>query len=218
MENIKIEVIAEECFENFTIRSFFQDFEKDMVVDKKIRCKMHDIVHDFAQSITKNECFEIHGDKKIVIDCKSACHLHLKISKEMQCLEPVCRAKILRTLFLLSHEEDYDFNMLLFNSFQHFRFLRILILDCPIKKLLDTVENLIHLRCLFLSKDVCIEELLETVCNLCKLQTLSIKNVHNFKNILDFKKLPQGMSKLINLRHLNLRHLRFSISKDYLGI
>ena len=34
-----------------------------------------------------------------------------------------------------------------------------------------------------------------------------------FKNIPDFKKLPQGMSKLINLRHL-----RFSISRYYLGI
>ena len=53
MEDIKIEVMAEECFENLAISSFFQDFEKDMVVDKIIRCKMHDIVHDFAQSITK---------------------------------------------------------------------------------------------------------------------------------------------------------------------
>uniref|UniRef100_A0A2N9G917 NB-ARC domain-containing protein n=1 Tax=Fagus sylvatica TaxID=28930 RepID=A0A2N9G917_FAGSY len=44
-----MEIIAREYFENLAIRSFFQDFEKDED-DGQIRgCKMHDIVHDFAQ-------------------------------------------------------------------------------------------------------------------------------------------------------------------------
>ena len=43
---------------------------------------MHDIVHDFAQLMAKNDSFEIDGDKKLEIDCRSARHLHLKISKE----------------------------------------------------------------------------------------------------------------------------------------
>ena len=47
---------------------------------------MHDIVHDFAQFMTKNEYFEIDGDKKLERDCESAPHLHLKFSEEMQCL------------------------------------------------------------------------------------------------------------------------------------
>uniref|UniRef100_A0A2N9G8R2 NB-ARC domain-containing protein n=1 Tax=Fagus sylvatica TaxID=28930 RepID=A0A2N9G8R2_FAGSY len=45
-----MEIIAREYFENLAIRSFFQDFEKDED-DGQIRgCKMHDIVHDFAQT------------------------------------------------------------------------------------------------------------------------------------------------------------------------
>ncbi|KAL4597832.1 hypothetical protein ACB092_11G016900 [Castanea dentata] len=194
--NMEMEVIAEEYFEKLAMRSFFQDFKRDEDSDGKIiGCKMHDIVHDFAQLMTKNETFETDGDKK-EIDFQSARHLHLKISKEMQFLESIYRAKNLRTLFLLSRERDYEFEMLLSNSFCHFKYLRTLILDCPIKKLPNAVESLIHLRCLFISKNVEIVELPETFCNLCNLQTLNIEN-HSY-----FKKLPQGMSKQINLRHL----------------
>ena len=199
--NMELEDIAEEYFEKLAMRSFFQDFWNDEDNDDKIEsCKMHDIVHDFAQFMSKNESFEIDGDKKLEVHCQSARHLHLKISKEMQCLESIYHAKSLRTLFLLSHDMDYEFLMLLSNSFHHFKCLRTLILDCPIKKLPDTVENLILLRCLFISENVKIEELPETFCNLCNLQTLKIENGC-------FKKLPQGMSKQINLRHLILNDL-----------
>ncbi|XP_030966986.1 putative disease resistance protein RGA3 [Quercus lobata] len=193
--NMEMEDMAEAYFEKLALRSFFQDFKTDEDNDGKIiGCK----VHDFAQYMTKNESFEIHGDKKLEINCQSARHLHLEISKEMQHLESIYHAKSLRTLFLLSHERDYEFEMLLSNLFHHFKCLRTLILDCPIKKLPDAVKNLIHLRCLFISKNVEIEELPETFCNQCNLQTLKIEN-HSY-----LKKLPQGMGKQINLRHLIL--------------
>uniref|UniRef100_A0A7N2LL13 Disease resistance protein RGA3 n=1 Tax=Quercus lobata TaxID=97700 RepID=A0A7N2LL13_QUELO len=187
--NMEMEVIAEEYFEKLAMRSFFQDFERHENSDGKIiSCKMHDIVHDFAQLMAKNDSFEIDGDKKLERDWQSAHHLHLKISKEMQCLEFIYRAINLRTLFLLSHERDYEFEMLLSNSFHHFRCLRTLILDCPIEKLPDAVENLIHLRCLHMSENVYIKELPETLCNLYNLQTLYIENSYGLK------KLPRGMS------------------------
>ena len=37
---------------------------------------MHDIVHDFAQLMAKNDSFEIDGDKKLERDWQSAHHLH----------------------------------------------------------------------------------------------------------------------------------------------
>ena len=45
----------------------------------------------------------------------------------------------------------------------------------------------------------CGDALPETICNLCNLQILNIE-IESDK----FQKLPQGMSKLINLRHFNL--------------
>ena len=195
--NMEMEVIAEEYFEKLVMHSFFQDFKKDDDSDGKIiGCKMHDIMHDFAQFMTKNESFEIDGDKKLEIDCQSARHLRLKISEERQCLESIYCAKTLHTLFLLSHEREYRLEMLLSNSFPHFKCLRTLILDCPIKKLPDALKNLIHLRCFHMFENVKIEEFPETMCNLHNLQTLIIEN------IMFFKKLPKEMSKLINLRHL----------------
>uniref|UniRef100_A0A2N9GYY9 AAA+ ATPase domain-containing protein n=1 Tax=Fagus sylvatica TaxID=28930 RepID=A0A2N9GYY9_FAGSY len=66
--NFEMEIIGEEYFEKLVMHSFFQDFEKDDDDDKIIRCKMHDIVHDFAHSMTTNECFTIDSAKELGID------------------------------------------------------------------------------------------------------------------------------------------------------
>ena len=106
---------------------------------------MHDIVHDFALSMITNEFIAIDGDKELEIDYKSVHLLHLKLSKEILFPVSIYHAKNIRTLFLLFDEIDYNFNMLISNLFQIFRCLRTLILDCPIKKIPDVVENFIHL-------------------------------------------------------------------------
>ena len=71
-------------------------------------------------------------------------------------------------------------------------------------KLPDAIGNLLHLRYLkihYYSED----RLPETICNLCNLQILNIAmNSH-----IGLKKLPQGMSKLINLKHLFLEEKYF---------
>ncbi|KAM3749881.1 hypothetical protein ACB098_05G219400 [Castanea mollissima] len=200
-ENTKMEDIVEECFEKLAMCSFFQDFKKDTNDDRIISCKMHDIVHDFAQLMTKYECFRIEGDEEVQTNFKRARQLSLIVKETFP--ESVYEAKNLRTLFLhtpslLSDERYYEFNLPLSDSCDHFRCLRTLILNCPFKKLPNEVEKLIHLRYLHLSWIVEIEELPETLCNLCNLQTLRIDNTFSFK------KFPQAMGKLINLRHLRL--------------
>ncbi|XP_034695284.1 putative disease resistance protein RGA3 [Vitis riparia] len=57
----EMEAVGREYFENLAARSFFQDFEKD-VKGNIISCKMHDIVHDFAQFLTNNECLIVEDD------------------------------------------------------------------------------------------------------------------------------------------------------------
>ncbi|KAL6335491.1 hypothetical protein AAG906_029734 [Vitis piasezkii] len=53
-------------FEDLVSRSLFQDFRRDDE-GNIISCKMHDIVHDLAQYLTKNECFilEIDDEKEV---------------------------------------------------------------------------------------------------------------------------------------------------------
>ncbi|KAL0006429.1 hypothetical protein SO802_013990 [Lithocarpus litseifolius] len=213
-ENTEMEVIAREYFENLAIRSFFQDFKKEEHDDRIMRCKMHDIVHDFAQLLTKNECFIVNSDRMQGSNYKNARHLQLKIPKNAQFPESIYGANNLRTL-IFEFQGDYNLPTL----FQHFRCLRALTLNCEydfrfnatsymFKELPDVVENFIHLRYLNLV-NYCGDGLPETIYNLCNLQILNIQIGGE-----EFRKLPQGMNeceainaqlkKKINLHTLKL--------------
>ncbi|KAK4590801.1 hypothetical protein RGQ29_021117 [Quercus rubra] len=195
--NPDIETVGENYFQILVMRSFFQDFEKGNDDDKIVKCKMHDIVHDFAQLMTSKECFTICGNKESGINYKNARHLRIELIEKTQFPMSIYNAKNVRTLF---------FNMWWtvvcpFNFFQHLTCLRALTLESyDIEILPNEVEKLIHLRLLDLTKCYYIKELPESMCNLFNLQTL---NIAGSKRIT---KLPQGMGKLIKLRHLLIGH------------
>ncbi|XP_050273498.1 putative disease resistance protein RGA3 [Quercus robur] len=194
--NMEMEIIAREYFENLAIRSFFQDFVKEEDDDKIKYCKMHDIVHDFVQLMSKNECFTINSDISLGVDYKNARHLQLELLKNAKFPESIYSAKTLRTL-IFELQGSYNLSTLS----QHFRCLRVLTLcyEYPsmLRELPNAVGNFIHLRYLYLV-NYCGDALPETICNLCNLQILHIDLVGGFQ------KLPQGMDKLINLRHFKL--------------
>jgi hypothetical protein len=191
--NFEMEIIGEEYFEKLVMHSFFQDFEKDDDDDKIIRCKMHDIVHDFAQSMTTNECFTIDSAKELRIDGKSAHHINLTLMEEAQFPASIYNAKNLRTLFYKSR------GIVPLNFFQHLACLRTLtLIGNSFEILPNEVEKLIYLRFLKIFRNWKIRELPETICNLCNLQTLDVSRCGLLKN------LPRKMGKLINLRHLIL--------------
>nr|XP_023890800.1 putative disease resistance protein RGA3 [Quercus suber] len=192
--NMKMEDIAEEYFEKLATRSFFQDFEKDENDGRIKSCKMHDIVHDFAQKMTEDVCFTIKGDKKVEKDFKRARQLSLMVEETFP--EFVYEAKNLRFLYLYFMPSQ----MVQSKLFNYLTCLRTLHLKgWYILELSNEVEKLIHLRYLKLS-DLAIEELPESICNLCNLLSLDVSDYR----ILE--KLPQGIGKLINLRHLLLKN------------
>ncbi|KAL4636649.1 hypothetical protein ACB092_03G024100 [Castanea dentata] len=213
-KNVEIEIIARDYFENLAIRSFFQDFERDENNGKIKNCKMHDIVHGFAQLMSKDVCFTVNSNARLETNYKTAHHLELEIPKEARFPESIYSAKNLRT-FILVDRSDYMLSIL----FLHFRCLRILTLDFKssgiVRNLPNAVENFIHLRYLKLVK-YCGDALPETICNLCNLQILNIITDGN-----RLQKLPQGMSKLINLRHFflkgNLRHFHLDFC-DFMNV
>ncbi|XP_065638740.1 putative disease resistance protein RGA3 [Quercus suber] len=191
-QNMKMEDIAEKYFKKLAMRSFFQDFEEDKIDGRIKSCKMHDIVHDFAQKMTKDVCFTIKGDEEVEEDFKRARQLSLMVEETF--LEFVYEAKNLRFLYLYFMSSQIVQSKL----FNHLTCLRTLHLKGRyILELSNEVEKLIHLRYLKLS-DLMIEKLPESICNLCNLQSLDVSECW------DLKKLPQGIGKLINLRHLLL--------------
>ncbi|XP_044497257.1 putative disease resistance protein RGA3 [Mangifera indica] len=199
----EMEIIGQECFDHLASRSFFQEFQKDE--DKRIiSCKMHDIVHDFAQFLSKGEYFtvEINKDSKEPVISSSnekARHSMLKLNSGATFPISICSLKSLRSL-LIGCDKYLVPNDVLPNLIGELTCLRALDLSPRygisnlITEIPKEVKKLIHLKYLNLSR-LDVKKLPETLCELYNLQTLDITLCSRLKE------LPQGMGKLINLRH-----------------
>ncbi|KAK9929829.1 hypothetical protein M0R45_026907 [Rubus argutus] len=184
-------------FESLVTRSFFQDFVKDYK-GNIIGCKMHDIVHDFVQFLTRKECMiaeVVEGaNQRIELACDMVRHLTL-VTPVGPFAFPTSfnNCKNLRTLTIL----DSRMTTISPSSILQMKCLRTLNLSGNIlKELPRELGELIHLRYMDLSSSKALKELPDAVCDLFNLQTL----------VLDWcrklEKLPKAMGKLINLRHL----------------
>ena len=154
--NIKLEIVGEGYFKNLAMHCFFQDFDKDVNDGKIIRCKMHDIVHDLAQFMTRNECFSVvvDGDQGLGLDCKNAHHLLLTVTQDIHVT--LYNSKNMCT-FLVG-----DSNIVVSNSLNLTCVRELCLKCCSIKELPNEVGNLIHLRYFNLSHST-LEELPETI-------------------------------------------------------
>ncbi|WJZ94950.1 hypothetical protein VitviT2T_013756 [Vitis vinifera] len=97
----EMEMVGRTYFEYLAARSFFQDFKKDDD-GNIIGCKMHDIVHDFAQFLTQNECFivEVDNQKKGSMDLffQKIRHATLVVRESTANFASTCNMKNLHTL------------------------------------------------------------------------------------------------------------------------
>ncbi|KAJ9190273.1 hypothetical protein P3X46_001493 [Hevea brasiliensis] len=189
-----MEMVGEEYFQNLVVRSFFQDFDK--CDDEILACKMHDIVHDFAQFLTQNECFSMEVNGFLVpsmyFSGKEPRHSMVVLAENAVLPGSLGSLKKLRTLLIESHGQS-EIRAAPPDLLNQLTCLRSLDLsNCGIGEIPPEIGKLIHLRFLDLSANELVE-LPETVCELYNLQSL---DVH--WNLLT---LPPGIGKLINLRH-----------------
>ncbi|XP_034680294.1 putative disease resistance protein RGA4 isoform X2 [Vitis riparia] len=212
IESIEMEKTGGDYFEDLVSRSLFQDFDRDDE-GNIISCKMHDIVHDLAQSLTKNECFILEIDEenevRMASSFQKARHATCLISTEsVGFASTIHNLKYLHTL-LAAGWVNSDTARLPPNLFKHLVCLRALDLTWHrlIVELPRNLGKLIHLRYLNLSRNRSLKELPETICDLYNLQTL---NVCSCRMLFE---LPQGMRKLINLRHLEFEDTSLSLPK-----
>ncbi|XP_031281020.1 putative disease resistance protein RGA3 [Pistacia vera] len=204
--NMDMERVGEEYFNDLVTRSLFQDFETDS--DGNILfCKMHDLVHEFACFIRKNELLilevnALEGPDRDLSDRKFY-HSTLILGVEAPFPLSICSSmKSLRSLLILYGVTNYqsmnEIMPRLFGELTRLRALDVsgniwyenMVLDIP-----KEIGRLIHLRYLNLSS-LKIKELPEVLCELYNLQTLELRGC------ADLKSLPQGLGKLTNLRHL----------------
>lgn len=199
------EAVGMKNFDELLWRSFF---EKVPVCDKSQveKYTMPSLMYDLARSISEYEFQGLDSDFSRSqpesnhydqVRYASVQHRENKPSVKLECIEMYPN---LRTLKVCNEwgERIVPLHPIKARFFSKNTNLRVLDLsNTNLKCVLDSIAELIHLRYLGLSNTE-IRTLPEKICDLFNLQTLELKGC------LKLEGLPQGIRKLINLRHLNL--------------
>ncbi|XP_062023862.1 putative disease resistance protein RGA3 [Rosa rugosa] len=205
--NKEMKKVGHTVFDNLVLRSFFQDLEDDVIDKTTMHCKMHDIVHDFVQFLTKNECFMMEAkDDNDEIESVPANNIVEQVNDKLRHFTLMFapygpfpssvsfdHCKNLRSLATF----ESKITVIDSNLVSQLKCLRTLNLSHnDLKEVPKEIGELIHLRYLDLTENRSLEELPNTLGNLCNLQTLRLLSCHKLR------KLPETMGKLVSLKHL----------------
>ncbi|XP_068344287.1 putative disease resistance protein RGA3 [Pyrus communis] len=197
-----LEDVGYEYFLELAWRSFFQEVTYD-VFGMISSCKMHDLMHDLAKSVSGME-ITIVVEKEDNFSEKLR-HVSFDYSIGQLLIEKIptslLRAHKLRTFvyvdeYWLFFHDDGSIKSFCNAIASNFKSLRILILYAlGIRALPNSIRKLRHLRYLDLRRNP-IERLPKWIVRLQNLQTLNL----SYCDML--VELPRDINKLFNLRHL----------------
>ena len=191
--NKSFEEIGELYFKQLWSRSFFQDVE--YYSDGDYTFSMHDLIHDLAQLMSKNECSIITSPTEIVLERVRHLSITCSCDEGLACLDKLKSVHTIITsrgshLSSPSFIEKYIFK---------FKFLRVLDLSSSSFEVLPSdIGRMKHLRYLDLSSNEKIRELPSSICKLQSLQSLLLFGCTNLKG------LPSDINCLISLRVLEI--------------
>ncbi|KAM5569240.1 hypothetical protein ABKV19_016645 [Rosa sericea] len=215
-QEIAMEDIGNKYYETLLENSLFQDATEDEDEDVVIitRCKMHDLVHDLANEVSKCESltpdFTHEKDDHDVL-IRHVARIHTPTLEEMSKRSisklrslfsngPVSNTifpkfRVLRVLSfchpkLLDQERENQESLNSRDFLNHMRYLDFCI--TKIEALLKSIGKLKHLKYLDLS-DIKIEALPKSIGKLYNLQTLRLP--------WNLRECPKEIQNLINLRH-----------------
>ncbi|KAJ4964941.1 hypothetical protein NE237_016790 [Protea cynaroides] len=199
-DNMLMEDVGDEYFSSLVWSSFFQDVEEDSY-GEVTTCKMHDLVHDLTKSIIGNECMIVHDFDKV--EPKEETRYLSLIGGMETTPKTFFTMKKVRTHLCLDRTyrpfSSYHVSKHMFLSLRSLRVLHLV--NAGIKSLPSCIEKLKHLRYLDLSGNS-FAIFSESITNLYNLQTLKMVNI--IRELDDYWTFPKGMTKMINLRHLEV--------------
>ncbi|XP_021730209.1 putative disease resistance protein RGA1 [Chenopodium quinoa] len=195
-EGQSIEDAGEEYFSILLRRCFFQDVNRDKF-GEIISCKIHDLMHDIAQSVSGKEVYTTDTissnlDKKV---------RHLSVACVGGYGKYSWGKTHIRSLFAGSYfKEVHPFPVkVLEEILASCRYLRALELcGSNIERLPDSIGKLLHLRYLDLSNSKLVK-LPKSITKVYNLQTLILTGCKNLKE------LPKDLRRLVKLRFLDIQ-------------
>ncbi|XP_068639631.1 disease resistance protein RGA2-like [Aristolochia californica] len=193
------EDIGDEYFNDLLMISCFSH-------DPKNGYTMHDLVHDLAESLAKEECIRLHDGKldpnleKNIIPQRARHASWIWSGKvETVSFDDIKSLRHLRTIVALTNIRgvlDFSIEFDWINTIAEFKFLNVMWMNkTNMSRLPNVVGCLQQLRYLDLSNSS-IEELPDSICSLSYLQTLNLEYCFNLR------KLTNNIATLTNLRHL----------------
>ncbi|PKU62119.1 putative disease resistance protein RGA4 [Dendrobium catenatum] len=185
-------------FDILVKKSFFDKFENR--VFGGYHYKMHDLIHELAQSVSMHECLRVEDGTKL----PSITLRHLSVrTTNPDIIKKMGRFKYLHSLFLFYEASNQDLCNELIEIFQASKSLRLLYIWAPkdLEGIPEEIGNLIHLR--YLNIDCYnLTMLPRSLSNLYHLQYLRLGWLRQPK-VDDF--LPSDINNLTNLRYMKLR-------------
>ncbi|XP_047959482.1 putative disease resistance protein RGA1 [Salvia hispanica] len=218
--NGELELKGRENLKNLAMRCLFQDIKKNESGEQIEWCKMHDIVHDFALFLRKNDDKErscqvcdsslfshvqeyrsVLWDYKPPVDERDKsfqvcnCMKSLRVLRINRCIpvgiETLIHLRWLEVRDVALSRDDLEIICRLY-------FLQSLILSrCKLTEIPREIENLDELRHLDLRWNKELKELSESMCKLVKLRNLFLEGC-------SLEVIPQEIGNLVKLRELDL--------------
>ncbi|KAJ1427889.1 Virus X resistance protein-like, coiled-coil domain [Sesbania bispinosa] len=203
-EKQTMEDVGNQFVKTFLMKSFFQDAEMTEHGDI-VSFKMHDLMHDLAMLVAGNDCCYLDNISEANKLEGRPMHVWLK-SSAIGLLRSLDASK-LRTL-ILTHYNGGENSVI-----TKFKYLRVLKLSSSaLIKFPGSIGRLTHLRYLHLLRCNCLTRLPKSISNLVCLQTFKLEVCY----YLQFS--TKVVSKLINLRHLEINHWKTSGDKMTIGM
>ncbi|KAL0928305.1 hypothetical protein M5K25_000178 [Dendrobium thyrsiflorum] len=197
-----MEDIGGRYFDDLVKKSFFDKFEGYY--------KMHDLIHELAQSVSIHECLRVEDDTKLPSIIPTTLR-HLSVqTRNPDIMKKIGQFKYLHSLILFDSFFKPDLSNALIEIFKAWRSLRLLCIHVSTSKGLEMIpeeiENLIHLRYINIGSY-----------NLTMLPR-SLSNLYHLQYIISYQYLPSqnddflpsDINKLSNLRYMKLPKNYFS--------
>ncbi|XP_047314502.1 putative disease resistance protein RGA4 [Impatiens glandulifera] len=201
VKNQEVEEVGNTIWKELCWRSFFQDEKenKDWHHGVYTTCMMHDLMHDLAHSIMKDECYTIDDNNSS--DGLGLEIRHVTVKDHRLDKTSVCSFKKMRGLHSIVLDVKFNYETVeeILSVLKESPFLRFL----EVKSFYEKYQDLCYLGYLKYLRYLDLSytnrtTLPNSICDLLNLYTLKLSYCYRLKC------LPRNTKDLINLRHLYL--------------